>query len=70
MAYVSTSINSASRTSVLAQIVALVQASLAAFRNARAIENTYTQLSALSDHELADIGLSRGAIYQAARESV
>jgi uncharacterized protein YjiS (DUF1127 family) len=70
MAYASTRIHASSRPSVLAQIGTLFQVSLAAYRQTRAINKTYAQLSALSDHELADIGLNRGSIYQAARESI
>lgn len=51
----------------------IVGAALAALSNvyrdfvaARAVEQTYAQLAALSDRELADIGLNRGSIYEAA----
>jgi uncharacterized protein YjiS (DUF1127 family) len=39
------------------------------FARQRAFTTTYNQLDALSDHELADIGLSRGDILDIARET-
>ncbi|RPE63292.1 uncharacterized protein DUF1127 [Pacificibacter maritimus] len=65
MAHVTT-FSTPAHTSVFASIVSAFSAAVSAFKEARAIEATYTKLSALSDRELADIGLNRGSIYEAA----
>ena len=40
-----------------------------AFTNASTYKKTYRELSALSDYELSDIGISRGEIHDVARQA-
>jgi uncharacterized protein YjiS (DUF1127 family) len=65
MAHVSTYAH-ASHRSVFGVLFTAVSGAYQALVAARAVEKTYAQLDALSDRELADIGLSRGSIFEAA----
>lgn len=65
MAHVSTYAHTSNR-SVFAPLFSVISSAYASFAEARAIEKTYAQLDALTDRELADIGLNRGSIFEAA----
>ena len=68
MAHVST-LSTSSHRSVFGSLISAFATAYNAFKEARAVEATYNQLSALSDRELSDIGLNRGSIYEAASGS-
>ena len=65
MAHVTT-YSHASNRSVFAPLFAAISGAYAAYIEARNVEKTYTKLDALTDRELADIGLNRGSILEAA----
>lgn len=68
MAHVSTYAHASNR-SVFGPLFSVFAGAYTAYTEARAVEKTYAQLDALSDRELADIGLNRGSIFEAAVNS-
>ncbi|MFT6425518.1 MAG: hypothetical protein ACJAYH_000971 [Celeribacter sp.] len=68
MAHVSSFAHTSNR-SVFGALSAMFTNAYTAYVEARAIEKTYAELDALSDRELADIGLNRGTIFEAAMTS-
>jgi uncharacterized protein YjiS (DUF1127 family) len=54
---------------LLARVEMLLQSGAQALRRYRVYSQTYAELSALSDRELADLGISRFDIRQVAREA-
>jgi uncharacterized protein YjiS (DUF1127 family) len=53
-----------------ARIGAHARSLVDAWRRAAAYRNTYSQLSALSDRELDDLGLTRGELHRRAYDAV
>ena len=51
------------------RVTIFVEDLLTEYRKARKVSATINELSALSDAELRDIGISRGEIYDIARET-
>ncbi|MGC1506633.1 MAG: DUF1127 domain-containing protein [Sulfitobacter sp.] len=67
MAYLTTT--SAIGTSFGARATAAFQSIAASYKQHRLYRETFDELSALSNRELADLGLNRSNLHQVARES-
>ncbi len=67
MAYLTTT--SATDTSFTARATAAFQHVVASYKQHRLYRETFNELSALSNRELADLGLHRSNLQQVARES-
>lgn len=64
-----TEITHTAGTGLVAAVRNIAEGIRLSFARQRAFTTTYNQLDALSDHELADIGLGRSDILDIARET-